>query len=157
MKTISKFSFMSTRLLVLTFILMISGTMLVQGQERAERIERIKAQRSAFLTVRMSLTPEEAQKFWPVWNEFHEKRQELIKEFRSRWPRNLDVSKLSDREAEQFAEYQVIHIETSARLTREFHEALKKILSPKKIALLYEAEEEFNRRLVRERIQRGQN
>jgi hypothetical protein len=32
--------------------------------------ERIKAQRIAFITQRLALTPDEAQKFWPVYNQF---------------------------------------------------------------------------------------
>jgi hypothetical protein len=147
---------MIIKLLVLILVMAFSGNVLAQRQsERVSNVDRIKAQRIAFLTEKMSLTSEEAQKLWPVLNEFNDKRKDLMKEYRAEWPRNTDVSKLTDQEAERYAEYQVLHIEKSARLARELHEELKKILPPKKIALLYEAEEEFNRKLMRDRIQRG--
>ena len=31
--------------------------------------EKIKAEKVAFLTTRMDLTPQEAEKFWPVYNQ----------------------------------------------------------------------------------------
>jgi hypothetical protein len=155
MKTVSIHKGLTIKLIVVAFLMAFSSSLFAQRQDRATRMERIKAQRIAFLSEKMSLTTDEAQKLWPVLNEFHQKRQELMNEYRRRWPRDLDVSKLSEKEAEQYAEYQVLHIERSAKLARELHEELKKILPSKKIALLYEAEEEFNRKLVQERIQRA--
>ncbi len=149
---------LAIRLIVLVLLMAPTANLFAQRHQKIfDRMERIKSQRIAFLTEKMSLTPEEAQKFWPVLNEFHKKRQELLIEHRNQWPRNTEVSKLSEREAERYSEDQVQNIEKAAKLARELHEALKKILPAKKIALLYEAEEEFNRKLVRERINRPAN
>ena len=34
-----------------------------------ERLKEIQAQRAAFITTELSLTPEESQRFWPLYNE----------------------------------------------------------------------------------------
>lgn len=48
----------------------------------SERIrERIDAARAAFLTERLDLTADQAQRFWPVYNEFNNKRHDLRKTF----------------------------------------------------------------------------
>ncbi len=143
------------RLFVLTVLMASSVNLLGQRQQnRLDRMEKIKSQRIAFLTERMSLTPDEAQKFWPVMNEFFKNRQDLLREFRNQWSWDIDVSKLTEREAERYAEGQIQNLEMAAKLARQLHEELRKILPAKKIAQLYEAEEEFNRKLVRERINR---
>jgi hypothetical protein len=149
---------LTIKFLALFMLMAFSGNIFAQRQpDRVRNVDRIKAQRIAFLTEKMSLTPEEAQKLWPVLIEFNDKRKQLLIEFRASWLSDTDVSKLTDKEAEKYAEAHVLHIEKSAKLARELHEELKKILPPKKIALLYEAEEEFNRKLMRDRIQRGRD
>lgn len=146
---------LTLRLFILVLLIVSSAN--IFGQRQQNRLDRIRSQRVAFLTQKMSLTPEEAQKLWPVLNEFYKKRQELLREHWNQWPRDTDVSKLSEHEAERYAEDQVQSVEKAAKLARELHNELKKILPAKKIALLYEAEEEFNRKLVRERINRPRN
>jgi hypothetical protein len=37
-----------------------------------ERREQIESMKIAFLTKRLDLTPEEAKKFWPVYNQYSE-------------------------------------------------------------------------------------
>ncbi|HPQ59614.1 MAG TPA: hypothetical protein PK499_13120, partial [Flavobacteriales bacterium] len=48
----------------------------------AERLQEIKAQKSAYLTQKMGLTPEEAQQFWPLYNEYDGKLEALRREMR---------------------------------------------------------------------------
>src|ERR1041385_4038401 len=44
--------------------------------------DKIKAARIGLITQRLNLTPEQAQKFWPLYNEFVQKRAELMKPYR---------------------------------------------------------------------------
>ena len=39
--------------------------------------QQLQAQRIAFLTERMNLTPDEAQQFWPLYNQFNENLKQL--------------------------------------------------------------------------------
>ena len=47
-----------------------------------DRLREVKAQRIAFLTNRLKLTPEEAQVFWPLYNAYDEARETNRKEMR---------------------------------------------------------------------------
>ena len=40
-----------------------------------DKKERIKAYRVAFMTEELALTPEESEKFWPLYNEFKRARK----------------------------------------------------------------------------------
>lgn len=128
-----------------------------QGDSQPDaRQEAIEARRIAFLTDRIGLTPEEARLFWPVFNQNRQKREEVNAAFRTRWERVKKVSELSPEDASAFGEDQIRRVEQLTVLKRRFHEDLKRIISPMKIALLYEAERDFNRILFQEAKRRDE-
>ena len=45
-----------------------------------EKKEQIKALKVAFITTELNLTPEEAAKFWPIFNAFEDKQKEIKKQ-----------------------------------------------------------------------------
>src|SRR6476660_7690060 len=45
--------------------------------------EKINAARIAYITERLGLTPEEAEKFWPVYREYSQKRKEIRQQFKT--------------------------------------------------------------------------
>ena len=47
-----------------------------------ERMKEIKAQKTAYITTKLGLTPEEAQRFWPIYNEYDENREAIRREMR---------------------------------------------------------------------------
>ncbi|MCC6600805.1 MAG: hypothetical protein IT223_09045 [Crocinitomicaceae bacterium] len=50
-----------------------------QDEKRQEKIERLKR---AFISEKLELTVAEAEKFWPVYNEYNSKKKELKKTIR---------------------------------------------------------------------------
>ena len=44
-----------------------------------EVVQRMKAEKISFISARLDLTTDEAQVFWPVYNEFERKKLELEK------------------------------------------------------------------------------
>src|SRR5437879_9747223 len=53
------------------------------GNQKANAKEKIKAARIGLITQRLGLTPEQAQKFWPIYNEFSQKRTELVTQYKA--------------------------------------------------------------------------
>ncbi|MBK8340763.1 MAG: hypothetical protein IPK99_12565 [Flavobacteriales bacterium] len=77
--------FLSFRPLLLAGGLLLGSTVVAQDDELPippERLQEIKAQKSAYLTQKMGLTPEESQKFWPVYNQYDKELDALRKERR---------------------------------------------------------------------------
>ena len=54
------------KLIYIPVIMLLVAVNVVTAQPGQAK-ERIDAQRVAFITQRLSLTPTEAEKFWPVW------------------------------------------------------------------------------------------
>jgi len=98
----------------------------------------------AFLTDKLNLTPEEAQQFWPVYNQYNDKVQELRKKRRldgKDVKQNLDD--LSDKEIEQSIENDLTYRQKELDLQKEYNAKFKAVLPIKKVAKLYNAEEQF--------------
>jgi len=58
-------------------VLLVLASSLTFAQGNQEKREKVKALKVAFLTEKLALTSEEAQKFWPIYNAFEEKQFEI--------------------------------------------------------------------------------
>lgn len=127
------------------------------GNNRAQRIEKqnekkenIELQKIAFITKKLNLNPEEAQKFWPVYNQFQDKVQELHENRRKElMEAKGKINELSDKEITELVDNEIISRQKEVDLLKEYLAKFKAILPIKKIAKLYEAEEQFKRFLLR--------
>jgi len=120
------------------------------GQKSRKKKEKIKTYKIAFITEKINLTPEEAEKFWPVYNVHMDKMQELQeKRFESRPPASEDFNKLTDTDAEAILDKMLDNEQKIANLLSDFRNTLKPILPPKKILLLFNAEREFRIELMK--------
>ena len=119
------------------------------AQRGGKMNERIKAQKTAFITDKLSLTADEAAKFWPIYNAFEVKQDKIkskdLKAVKKKIRSNPDMS---DAEADEL-------LSKILKAEKELHEArtqlvkdLKKVISSKKIIRLKAAEDEFNRKLL---------
>lgn len=147
------------KLLFICYIIIISGLTLSaqdKGRENSEMFKKIKTEKISFFTEKLSLTPAEAQAFWPVYNEFEKKRFEIqrnIHEF-ERMP-SEKLATLSDSEIEKMTADYVSSFEKEAVLLKEFNKQFLKVLPKKKVLMMYRTENEFRGYLIRE-YKRGQ-
>jgi hypothetical protein len=136
------------------FLLTQSG-MAQPCQEFKERRAKIQAMKIAYVTEKMQLTPEEAQVFWPVYNEFEQKRIDIEMNLSDQVQKKRpDIEQMSDAEIDTFLKNRILQEEQIILLKKEYHEKLKKVISVRKIYNLYEAEAGFKRALL-ERLQEG--
>ena len=143
---------MKTTLLFITLFL-ISISSIAQPNNN-----RIKSLKIAFITEKLNLTANEAQQFWPVYNDFEETMSKIkfedLRRIRHEIKQNYET--LSDAKANELLD-RLIKAENELHNAKiEFTEKLKKNLSPQKIILLKVTEEEFNRKILEEMKKRRQ-
>jgi len=140
-------------------VLLLLATCFTFAQGNQEKREKIKALKVAFLTEKLTLTSEEAQKFWPIYNAYEEKQFEIrYKKLRGLGNQLKDNSeeKISEKEALQLiAQFESYEDELHG-LKKKFSKDLLVVLSPKKVILLKKYEDEFNRKLLRQ-MREGKN
>jgi hypothetical protein len=137
----------------LTLSVLLLFTVLSFSQDFKEKREKIKALKVAYITEQLELTTDEAQRFWPIYNANEEKQFELRhKKMRSIINKfeNGGLEKLSDKEATSLID-QVESIEDELHdYKKKYIKELKTVISAKKIIKLKKAEDEFNRKLMKQ-------
>ncbi len=119
--------------------------------------ERIKAQRVAFISDRLALTSDEAQKFWPVYNQFTADFEEVKKsQNENRKNTNDKLAVLGDKEIEKALEEELSSQQKLIELQRKYQVELKKVISVRKVAMLYKAERDFKLQLLKRMGEAGQ-
>ena len=58
------------RKLILILFLFLSSICICNAQDGNKEKEKIEAVRTAYITNQLNLTPEESQKFWPIYNRY---------------------------------------------------------------------------------------
>lgn len=113
--------------------------------------KKMQCEKIAFLTMEIGLTPQEAQEFWPVYNEIAEKRdlamQEVIKSY---WDlsKALDADK-PEKEIKELLDAYITAQEKQRKIDNEAPDKYMKVLSTEKVAKLYIGEEKFRRQHIR--------
>ncbi len=115
--------------------------------------QNIEAMRVSFITTEMQLTPAEAEKFWPIYNEYRDKIREIR---RAGTELDKPVMDLTEDEARAFIEQRLNMEEDLQRLKREYYLRLREVVSARKLILLERAERKFKERLLREMQKRRQ-
>ena len=107
------------------------------GERARERKENIETMKIAFITQKLDLTPEEAQRFWPVYNQYTDKLQELRKKRREdNRTAHQNFDQLTDKEVEQSVDNEIIFRQKELDIQKEFHAKFKTVLPIKKVAKL---------------------
>ncbi len=159
---------MNTRFLRPLFVLLLTctafGMLHAQDDEpqqpalSAERLQEIKAQKSAFITQRLSLTPEQARTFWPIYDRYEAEKEALRKEMRSgrSGNRGQQKQKLTEAEAEQLLNQRLANKTKELDLRTRYTEQFKKSIGAVKTLELEGVERDFNRELLKRVRSQGQ-
>lgn len=109
-----------------------------------EGVQQIQAMKVAFITQRMNLTPQEAEKFWPLQNEFEAEQKKIRTQYRP----GKELSTLTDAEIEETILNRFEMEEQIVRLKRNYFTRFKRVVPVRKLAIYYRAETDFNKRLL---------
>jgi len=142
----SKYLFIS-----LIFFLTVFQAEAQHGKMSEEKRERIKAQKVGYLTEQLKLTVEEAQRFWPLYNEYEAKKEKIHENRKNQMITFQEKSEtLSDKELDKMAEDLISTSAAETKLIQEYHPKFKAILAIKKVCALYQAEFQFRNKLLKQ-------
>ncbi len=139
MKQVTKYLFLCV------FWLMAFATIAQPATKR----DKIEALRVSFISSKVALTNQEAQFFWPLYNEYNDKQDNIKKSFRQQFIKDVDFNTLTDKEAEAYLIAELVVKQKEYELSKEYYEKFKKVLPIKKIALIRRAEEDFKKELIK--------
>ncbi len=116
--------------------------------QKREQHEKIEAARIAHITSKLNLSPEQAQKFWPVYNEFSGKRDALRKKHREIM-HAVRAKEPTAAEAQQAIDHHLKTEREEAVLAEEYYgNKFKSVLNSVQMLKLMQAEYEFKKMLL---------
>lgn len=117
--------------------------------------DKIEAMKIAFITKRLQLSPEESQKFWPVYNQYESEKKQLRQSTIGSVKELKEDGDFTNAEAEQaiakYIEFKAKDLDLIKKYVAEF----RKILPAVKVAKLVTAEDHFKKMLMKQAQQGG--
>jgi hypothetical protein len=114
-------------------------------------LEKFNTYKIGFFTKKMNLSSEEAEKFWPAYNEYQKQKMQiqksrifLVRDF------NQNESSLSDSQLREMGDKLIKYISDESSLAVEFHKKIREILPPAKVIRYYQAENQYKIQLLKE-------
>lgn len=120
---------------------------------RAEMKQKIEAARIALITERLNLSPDQAEKFWPVYNEFTSERKALREEFKPDKKALKAKEEMTEAERKEFLKRGLELKQKELDLEKEYSGKMLNVISTEQMLSLRGAEKDFKRMLL-ERVQR---
>lgn len=115
-----------------------------------ERLREVKAQKIAYLTGRLDLSPEEAQTFWPIYNAYDEARDANRKEMRRTMrPGRAEEAPLTEQQALERLNKGLELRQRELELERTYKDRFVKAIGAVRTVELLRAEHEFDREVLR--------
>ena len=111
------------------------------------RLTQLDNARIAFITARVVLTQDQAQRFWPVYNDFITKRRNLNRSARL-LRRDADNPSLSDAQLRDNFNQDFAIRQQQLNLEKDYFERVQKVLSLRQVAQLYQAERDFTKEVL---------
>ena len=136
-----------------SILLILSFSLATFAQSNGDKIKTLKI---AYITEKLNLNEKEAQKFWPIYNEFEEENSNLRKQsYEAR--KKTDLNNISEEDALQLLKKIRQNEEKKEKLETNFINNLMKVISAKKIILLHKIEDDFKRKMFDEYKRRGRH
>ena len=124
----------------------------------AQKGERLEAMKIGFITERLNLNSDEAKVFWPIYNKFTDDMKKLRQSSKGKISEEMaDMPAMTDAEAEKVLNDMVNFKIQEADLLKKYASEFKKVLPVKKVVLLFKAENDFKRELLKKLSQRNRD
>jgi len=116
------------------------------GQNRDAR-QKIESARIALITDRLGLTPDQAEKFWPIYNEYNIHRKNLVQEMQGA-RKEVDMNNLSEEQGKALMKLGLDIKERQLQLEKTYSERLTDVISTKQMLSLRKAEDDFRKMII---------
>lgn len=137
------------------FLLLLATASAVSAQDDdmpaipEDRMQAIKAQKTAFITQRLDLTPAEAEKFWPVYNQYDKELEANRKEMRAMHQAVKNDADLTEAEASATIDKEMAGRQKELDIQKKYAADFKKTIGAVKTVKLARAERDFRKELIK--------
>ncbi|RKR82323.1 hypothetical protein BDD43_2499 [Mucilaginibacter gracilis] len=114
-----------------------------RGNNVPNALNRVKLIKTAYITKKLDLTPEQSSKFWPLYNEYQEEMFAVQKQIR------LNNSPSQTNGKDQVLNELLLE-DKKTNIKRRYANEFMKILPPEKVSLIYKSEKDFQDEILKQ-------
>jgi hypothetical protein len=115
--------------------------------------EKVEAARIGMITNRLGLTPEQAEKFWPIYREFTQKRQEMRQEFRQA-QQGIDPNNPDPKKQQELVNLGFQLKQKELNLEKDYSGKIMNVITVQQMLNLRKAEQDFRQLILNQLQQR---
>ena len=119
--------------------------------QNREAMKKIESARIALITERLGLSPNQAEKFWPVYREYNLQRRELRKEFRET-RQGVDMKTLTEEQSKLLIQTALDIKQKELNLEKDYSHRMTEVITTQQLFKLKNAEKDFQQMILK-RIQ----
>ncbi len=150
---------MKNNLLIFSALLLFNFSPANSQKKSSKNFQKIKTLKVNFISSELNLTPEVAEKFWPIYNAYETENRILrtnkVRNIRIKVEQYGEIDSLSDEMAMELSYRFVQILNDFAENKKNTFKKLEAILTPKQLLKLNFAEIEFNKRVYKRLNQRN--
>ena len=133
------------KLLILALSICSLAAFAQQGRMQ-EKLEKVNNLKIAYLTKELDLSTAQAEKFWPIYNNYEKELMQTRRSFKQKHlPDRMDG--LTDKESKELLAEQLTMETAVIAIRKNYRNEFLKVLSPQQLVTLMEAEKRFNQML----------
>lgn len=132
---------------LIVFSLALSLNVMAQENENNTN-EKIEAARIGMITNRLNLSAEQATTFWPIYNEFENRKAEIRKSLRKHLSESRSLASTDDKIIAELKEMMALR-QKELDLDKESMAKFLKVLNPRQVSELYRTEQRFKQMLLK--------
>jgi len=117
----------------------------------AQKSDKLEAEKVAFFTRELSLTKTEAERFWPIYNDFSNRKDRINRDRKVLYEYiATNKDNMSDAEVQDALTKFILYQNQETILIESYHKKFLEILPPKKVMLIYVTENQFKVYILRQ-------
>ena len=141
----------------LALVALCQGSALAQQPDRdnssaQQKIESLKAD---YLNQQLKLSPDQAQRFWPLYQQYQQQMATLARQRRQNQLSRNQMNHPSDAQVDQSLDRDFKLQQQALQLREQYRQKFRQVIPSEKVMQFYKSEKDFNMKLVRELRRRG--
>lgn len=138
---------MIKRIIGIGVLVLLVGGVFAQGKLTDAKWKEFEAQKVAFFTKELDLTPEEAAIFWPLYNEMQKKTELIEQGIRKNYREIKEAQNVTEKQYMEAVLKMLGEDERIQKVKKEYYQKMLEALPASKIWKLNEAERKFRHQL----------
>ena len=140
---------MKMTIAILFFMLPLLGI----AQGNSDALTKVEAAKIGLISERLGLTPDQAEKFWPIYREYSDRRKSIQSQMREA-RKGFDPKTASDEETQKLINLGHELKQRNLDLQKEYSDRLLKVINNRQLLSLRKAEEDFRKIILQKLEQR---